>query len=125
MSEHLMQLSTKVAPAKTFTVDDAPYELLGMDHLSPEAEAYVTATFSRYGAIAEQLEKTTDEGNGTKMALEMRTLRLNVLGKMTTCPRDVLEQIPMSGQIQMMNALRDEVESIVPEEDDASNGDNE
>ena len=50
MTDHLMQLSTTVAPAKTFTVDGMAYELLGMDHLSPEAEANVTALLTRYGA---------------------------------------------------------------------------
>ena len=89
MTEHLMQLSTAVAPAKTFTIDETPYELLGMDHLSPEAEANVMATFSRYGALAEKLEKVEDEDKGTKIALTMRDLRLNVLAKMTTCPRDM------------------------------------
>lgn len=113
-----MQLSTTVAPAKTFTVDEVPYELLGMDHLSPEAEAYVMATFTRYGALAEKLETIDDVEKSTALALRMRTMRMDVLEKMTTCPRDVLEKIPMSGQVVMMNALRTELDATTGDEDE-------
>lgn len=120
MTEHLMQLTTTVAPAKTFTVDEAVYELLGMDHLSAKGEASVMAAFSRYGNMAERLEKTTDQAKAEKVALDMRNVRLEILAQMTTCPVDVLGQIPMSGQVQMMQALQTEMEvDSEDEEDDA------
>lgn len=127
MTEHLMQLSTTVAPAKTFTVDEVSYQLLGMDHLSPNSEANVMANFTRYGAMAERLEQINDETKATALALKMRGVRLSVLEKMTTCPMDVLEKIPMSGQIQMMNALRKELDQTAgndTEDDDNEDGTN-
>lgn len=120
MTDHLMQLSTTVAPAKTFTVDETPYELLGLDHLSPEAEAFVMGTFARYSALSEKLETVESEDKATKLALSLRTMRMNVLEKMTTCPREILEKLPISAQIQMMNALSAELSGDEEEDGDTA-----
>jgi hypothetical protein len=107
-SDHILTLSTTVEPAKKFAVDDEVYELLGMEHLSPEDEARATAAFSRFGQIARKLDRSTNDNEAKRLALALRGRRIELISMLTTIPREVAETLPLTAQIQLFNAIQEE-----------------
>jgi hypothetical protein len=107
----LLSLSTALKETTKFTVDGKPYEILGIDHLSPEQEAEVVALFSRYGILQEELSNERNVSKGTPKALEVRATRLLLLSKMTTLPSSVAGNMPLSQQVKLLEAIQAEVEA--------------
>ena len=108
MTDHILELSTTVEPAETFAVDDTTYELLGFEHLSPEQEAAATGAFTRFQQCAVHLDRAQSAGAAEKIAAELRKRRLDVLCLLTTMPREVAEKLPMSAQVALFKAVRQE-----------------
>jgi len=108
VTDHILELSTTVEPAKTFTVDDESYELLGFEHLSPEDEAKATGAFTRFGQLARRLDSASNDSQAATIAKQLRTRRVDLIAMLTTIPRDVAEKLPLSAQIQLFRAVREE-----------------
>ena len=114
-----LSLSTTVVPAKKFLVDSAEFEMLGTDHLSPEDEALVLAWFSRHNILTLELDRERNVAKGKVIAARQREARVSVIGKLTTLPKDVIEKLPLSQQVKLLEALEAEVnrEDEVDEEE--------
>ena len=108
MSDHILNLSTTAEPAGTIGIDDQVYELLGFEHLSPEQEAKATAAFTRFQQCAVKLDRAQSDQAAEKLAADLRRRRIDVLCLLTTIPREVVEKIPMSGQVALFKAVRQE-----------------
>lgn len=112
MSDHILSLSTSIEPAETFEVEDGgemkTFELLGFEHLSPEQEAKATAAFTRFQQCAVRLDRAQSDAAAEKLAGELRKRRIDVLCLLTTMPREVAEKLPMSAQVQLFKAVREE-----------------
>lgn len=108
MSDHILSLSTQVEPAKKFEIDDDEYDLLGVEHLSPEQEATVTARFVRFSQIARAMDRTTNERQQEKLAAQLRERRIDLITLLTTVPREVAEKLPPSAQMQLFRAVSSE-----------------
>ena len=105
-----LALTTAVLPAKKFTVDGAEYEMLGTDHLSPDDEAQVLALFARHNILTMELDRERNPVKGKVIAERQRTARMAVIGKLTTLPPDVAGILPLSQQVKLLEAIREEVE---------------
>lgn len=108
MSDHILELTTEVEPAKTFLVDEEEYKLLGLEHLSDEDESKATAAFTRFQQIAMQLSRTKNDRQAQQLAKQLRTRRLELITMLTTIPKDVADKLPLSAQIQLFKAVQDE-----------------
>jgi hypothetical protein len=111
VSTHVLELSTQVAAAKTFTVDGEEYNLLGFEHLSPEEEAEVQAKFARFDTLNRQLELTGDDTEAKNLAKKLRSRRIELLTKVTTMPLELADKLPLPEQIKIMKAIQAEVGS--------------
>jgi len=118
MTDYVRELSTKVEPASKFTVDGEEYELHTFEHLSPEEEAEVTALFARHAKLSELLNEAPNVKKGKEIASRLRGSRIALLSKLTTCPEDVIEKLPMSGQAQLFEAVQEEVGDATDESSD-------
>ena len=106
-----LALTTAIKPTKKFTVDGEEFDLLGVDHLSPEVEAEVMALFARYGLLTSDLESTSNVMKGKEIADRMRSTRLALLAKLTTMPKDTAAKLPLSQAVKLMEAIESEVEA--------------
>jgi len=113
-TEFSLSLTTILKPAKQFTVDGVPYDLLGVDHLSPADEAEVMALFARYGVLQSDLELQTNVSKGKITAAHMKATRLTILTKLTSLPLEVASKLPLTQQVRLLEAVQAEVD----EEDD-------
>lgn len=119
MSDALaLTLSTALAPAKKFSVDGEEYQLLGLDHLSPDDEARTMALFARHSMIASELEVTSNTEYGTKLALRLKKTRIQILCQVTDLPQEVAEKLPVAAQIQLLQAIQQELSGNQDEDDD-------
>jgi len=116
--KHLLELSTKIAPPKTFIVDEDEYQLLGFEHISKAQEATVTALFSRYNTLNIRLAQAPSKEKAERAATLLYNIRMELMCNLTTLPRDVAEKLPMSAQVQLLNAIRGEVGGSAPDDDD-------
>lgn len=106
----MLTLSTRVVPARKFTVDGEEYEILGLDHLSREDEALVTARFSKYSQTAGNLSIEENLTKGTELALSLRKQRTAILTQLTTLPKDVADKLPTRPAIALIEAIQKEME---------------
>lgn len=106
----LLELSTAAIDPERFTVDGESYDLLGINHLSDKDEIAVTAMFSRYDRLSKALEEAPNQRKAEDVARVMRQKRLELLGRMTTCPVDVLGKLPLKSQIALMEAIGEEMD---------------
>lgn len=120
MSDTVLALSTRVKPARKFTVDGEEYELLGIDHLSDADEAEAIALFARHTLLAIDLEQTISVAKGKEVATRLKQTRLTILAKLTTLPKQIAAQLPIDQQIKLLAALQEELEG---EEDANDTGD--
>ena len=122
MTEFPLSLSTTVEPAKKFLVDNIEYEMLGPDHLSPADEAEVLALFSRHNILTNELYRCRLVEKGKLIAKRQRAARIDVIAKLTTASKDIIETLPLSQQVKLLEALEAEVnrEDEVDEQEEAS-----
>lgn len=119
MTDHILSLSTEVEPAQKFEIDGTEYDLLGVEHLSPEQEASATAKFTRFMQIARTLDRTTNERQATNLAKQLRERRIELITLVTTVPKDVAESLPIRGQLQLFQAVSTSLNGGEPEDQDA------
>ena len=124
-TDPILELSTEIKPASTFTVDGVSYDLLGLAHLSAVDEADVTAQLSRFEQIGNRLDRATSDEQAKKLATELRKRRIRLIARMTTVPEDVAEKLPLEAQIKLFTAVRRELAGQSPAEidDDSDGGD--
>lgn len=122
MSDNIaLALSTRVKPAKKFTVDGEEFQLLGLDHLSESDEAEAMALFSRHALLVAESESTANVLKGKEIADRVRKTRIQIICKLTDLPRSVAEKLPLSGQAALLETLRDELNT--KEEDSGGDDD--
>jgi hypothetical protein len=107
----MLNLTTVLKPTVKFTVDGQEFDILGVDHLSPDEEAEVMALFSRYGLKQSELEVQPNVSKGKATALEMKATRLTLLTKLTTLPPDIASKLPLTQQVRLLEAIQEEVEA--------------
>lgn len=108
MADHILELSTEVEPAKTFTVDDEEYKLLGLEHLSDEDEAKATAAFTRFGQLLNALDRANSDQQATRLSKQLRERRIELITMLTTIPKDVASRLPLSAQVKLFRAVQQE-----------------
>jgi len=111
MPNHLLDISTQVVEADTFTVDDVQYELKGLVHLSPAEEVKVSAMFARFNSLSEQMASAGTQAKAESFARQVRDKRHELLAAMTTCPLDLIKRIPLPAQIGLMDAVGEQFEA--------------
>lgn len=111
-----LSLTTVLKPTKKFLVDGEEFELLGVDHLTPEAESEVMALFARYSLLSRDLDNTIHVEKGTEIAERMKSTRFTILTKLTTMPKAVASKLPLSQQVKLMEAIEGEVSSDYDDE---------
>lgn len=123
MTEFALSLSTTLSPATKIQVDGEPFELLGVDHLSPNDEARVMALFARLGVLTAELELTSNVTKGEELAKRVKETRLNILAKLTTVPKDALAKLPLLEQVRLLGAIEDTIGETPDEtgDDEGSN----
>lgn len=107
-ADPILSLSTEVEPAKTFEVDGETYQLLGIEHLSPEQEAEVSGLFARFEQVAFNLARSKSDKDAKLLAKNLRTRRVELITKLTTIPLDVADKLPAGAQLQLFRAVMDE-----------------
>jgi len=105
-NDYVLNLSTQVKPAKKFLVDGEPYDMLGLEHLSPEMEARSTALFSRHEAMQRQLSTGLSQHESESVAKRMRDVRVEIIATLTTMPKDKISELPLPAQVDLLDALR-------------------
>lgn len=115
----LLELSTAVVETVKFTVDGTEYELYGLNHLAEADEVRVMALFSRFDRAQEALKEAANQKKAEDLARALRGLRLKLLSTMTSCPESVLGNLPLKGQIALMEAVAKEFEDDDEDAEDA------
>lgn len=123
MTDVLLSLSTRIAPARKFLVDGEEFEMLTLDHLSPDEEKKVVALFARHGVLASELEMTANVQRGEQLADSVRKTRFQIIRALTTLPKETVEKLPLPAQVSLLTALQSPEEET-PEEtgEDPSGG---
>lgn len=114
----VLDLTTEVLPAKKILLDGEEYDLLSLDHLSPEDEASVTATFARFQKVFGRLENAKNESAATAEAMKLGGLREKLILKTTSIPRDVLKKLSPGLQGKILRAVQNEISVASDDEDD-------
>lgn len=107
MSEISLALTTRIAPAKKFTVDGEEYQLLGLNHLSDEDENKVMALFARHSILLAQSENTDNLVKGRDLAAKIRETRLSIISTLTDLPKDVAKALPLGQQVKLLETLQE------------------
>jgi hypothetical protein len=107
--KHMLELTTDVEPAKTFTVDGTEYKLFGLGHLDKDSETKVMGTFARYESIQERITDAQSDEQAERFATKLHDLRIDVFCILTTLERDTAEKLPLSAQTRLMSALQEEI----------------
>lgn len=108
MTDHLLELSTTVEPAKTFTVDGEEYKLLTLAHLGPEDEAHAMGDSARFEGLMQRLSRAGNDKEAERIAGQIRRKRIDILTQLTTMPREIAEALPIPAQAQLFQAVQRE-----------------
>jgi hypothetical protein len=120
----VLDISTEVDPPKLIKIDGEDYQLLGFDHLSPEEESEVTAAFARFQTAFTRLDQATSDKAATQEAIKLRRKREQLIGLMTTVPREVISKLTTAKQGQLLRAIQDEIgQEAGPDAEDEDGGD--
>ena len=122
MSEISLALTTRIKPAKKFSVDGEEYQLLGIDHLSPEDENKVMALFARHSILLQEQEGTDNLAKGTVIADRVRKTRLEIICTLTDLPKAIASALPLGQQALLLETLQEEI-SADAEPDDSEESD--
>lgn len=121
----ILEITTEEVPAKLFTIDGEEFELYSLDHLSPEQESSVTATYARSQRIVERLASAKNDQIAEKEAAKLRPLRVKLIGLMTSVPRDRANELHPRAQGKIMDAISEEIRGEEEEEDSDGDSDGE
>lgn len=108
-TQSVLDLSTQVEEAKTFTVDGEPFKLLTLAHISKTEEARLMALFNRQERLSAQLDRAKNDREAEVAAQGLQTTRTEILSLLTTMPREVAEALPLPAQVQLLNAVTEEL----------------
>lgn len=108
-ADFLVELSTKVEPAKKFTIDGEEYELYGFEHLSDDDEAKITAAFSKHQRLINALNRAKNDGEAMNYARKLRTSRIHLISLLTSCTEDIVEGLPISAQATLLETIQESV----------------
>lgn len=109
MADHILELSTQVEEAKTFTVDDEEYKLLGLEHLSDDDEAKATAAFTRFAQLLRALDRAGSDQAATRLSKQLKQRRVELITMLTTIPEEIVKTLPLSAQIKLFRAVQQEI----------------
>jgi hypothetical protein len=115
--EFALDFTTALKPTKKFKVDGQPYEILTLDHLSPEGEAEVTAQFARFGVLQMELEMSKNVTKGTALAEAVQATRITILTRLTTMPKEVAASLHLTQQVALFEAVAAEDDDDGEEKD--------
>lgn len=116
MTDFSLALTTTLAPAKQFSVDGVGYDMLGVDHLSPDDEAETMALFARYGVLQAELDIEKNVTKGKAIAVALKATRLTLLTKLTSLPLSIAGKLPLTSQVKLLEAIQAEVEEAADAE---------
>jgi hypothetical protein len=122
----VLDISSDAVPTKKLRIDGQLYDLYGYEHLSPDQEASVTATFARFQRTYLVLDQAKNETVAKKAASKVRELRMKLIGLMTSIPYDVYSELSAAKQGKILRAIQNEIgaEAEVDDEDvDDGDGD--
>ena len=108
--EAVLDLVTDIAPAKLLRVGGEEYDLLGLDHLTPETEAQVTATFTRFQSVYERLEAAPNMTIAANEAGKLQRYREKLIQLMTTIPPEVIKTLHAGQQGKILAVIRTELQ---------------
>jgi hypothetical protein len=108
VTDHLLELSTAVDEAKTFTVDGETYKLLSFDHLSAEDESKAMGDSARFEQLMNKMSRAGTDAEARRLANQVRNKRIDILTRLTTMPRDVAERLPLQAQVKLFQAVQTE-----------------
>jgi len=109
----MFNISTAVTEPQKFRVDgETEYEMYSMDHLTPEQEADVVATLSRFFSLSEELGMAGSKEKAKPIAEKIRTTRILLLSKLTNVPRAELEKWPLSAQAELLEAVQQNIDKV-------------
>lgn len=114
MDKSLLDLSTVVEPPLTFTVDDQPYELRTISHLSKLEEARLRTLNKQEEFILAKIDAIDPNNEDALMALHEKLfdLRIELITMMTSLPREKAEKLPPMQQQNLINFVGMEVAAI-------------
>src|SRR6187431_1252360 len=105
----LLELTTTVEPAKEFTIDEQPYKLYGLNHLSKKDETEALALFARHGILVNRLEMSPNVNKGKQIAEAVKSCRMQILTRLTNAPLDIVEKLPLGEQVKLFKAVQEEI----------------
>lgn len=116
-----LDLTREISPPKKLIrlgADD--YELKNYDHLSPQEEAAVTATFARFMRAFEKLGTAKNDKVAQEIALKLQGYRVKLIALMTTVPTRVITTLGPGAQGKLLSAVQDEIsaDNVLDEDDD-------
>lgn len=107
--DYVLELTTAVVPGKKFTVDGDEYLMKNPDHMSEEDESRVMGKFAIHGRLARQLDMASAEPEARKIAVKLRDSRIGLITELTSLPKDVATQLPMSAQAALLQQVQKEM----------------
>jgi hypothetical protein len=107
-------------PKKLIRLGSDDFELKNYDHLSPQEEAAVTATFARFMRAFEKLGTAKNDKVAQEIALKLQSYRVKLIALMTTVPTQVITTLGPGAQGKLLSAVQDEIsaDNVLDEDDD-------
>ena len=107
--DSLFDLSTEVAPAPTFTIDDETYHLKTANHLSLAEEATVISLGALLDKVNLALVETplAKESTVANLALKLTSIQVKMICQVTDVPEEVVSRLPFAAREVILNAFRD------------------
>lgn len=123
MTTPLLSLTTTIAPAQKFLLDEAEFEFLTLEHLGKEDEAYVTALFAQLERLQERLSIETKLESATNVAKRIKATRVSLLERLTSVPLEKLNAAPTPVQVRLLEEASDAMMSSFDEEEEIGSDD--
>jgi hypothetical protein len=120
----LLSLSTVAKEPAKFLIDGEEFKMFTFDHISKEAESATVALFAKLERQQDVLAIEEKVEVAEKVATRIRTTRLKILGHLTNVPAERLDELPLSAQVTLLEAVSIAItESTEPEETGNDEGD--
>lgn len=115
-TEFIKELTSAVAPPNKFKLDDEAYELYTFDHLNANDEVKVTSLFTMFNRLNSMLERCKSESQADKIAKRLRDIRVDLIARLTSVPRSVVEKLPVPVQAQLLELVNENMtENVIAE----------
>lgn len=107
--DYVVEVDDDLPETKPMKIFGDVYQLKTMDHLSPDEESQVSATFARFLSIYQRLATAKTDQKAKVEAARLRKLRIKLILLMTTIPRRVVERMGPGGQGKVLAAIQEEI----------------